>query len=279
MAKVPDFQRRRCKQMAEELLRAFGITKPDHIDVQGIAARLNIDVIPGGLVGAVARLTLANGRGIIRLNHSNTVSNRIRFSIAHELGHHQLHVRHLMLACDENALRAFHSEAGLEYQANIFAGFLLMPDAFLARYEVATSVSWKSIQEVATDFQVSREAAAIRSVEASREACALVCCSTTGVRWSVNSSSWQGRLARRPAPAAQVWSVLRARTQPPRPKEHDDLSIWFDDDFTPSAESLTESAIPMYKTGSDALVLLHLDNLRDEEDVDDDSGEDDMPRF
>jgi hypothetical protein len=79
-------------------------------------------------------LYLWNGnRGLIVLNAAGRKPTRLRFTAAHELGHHEMH-RHTMpsvLLSDEDVLH--EEQTDIEKEANSFAAELLAPQAALRR--------------------------------------------------------------------------------------------------------------------------------------------------
>ena len=87
---------------------------------------------------------------------------RKRFTIAHELGHHFLHLAGQEGERIDTAVDLFRSEAGKkeEVEANQFAAALLMPKE-LVEQELALR-SGSTLEEFAARFRVSGEAMGIR---------------------------------------------------------------------------------------------------------------------
>jgi len=105
-------------------------------------------------------------------------STRNRFTLAHELGHFAIldHAYALLTGkVPAYELRpAGFGEALAELEANSFAAALLMPeDCFLPELHCSPE-GFVGIQDVATIFNVSFHAAAIRCVEATDYSCALM---------------------------------------------------------------------------------------------------------
>jgi Zn-dependent peptidase ImmA (M78 family) len=103
--------------------------------------------------------------GVNALHHPN----RQRFSIAHELAHHVLHVPEISEAIHvDRGFRVLHrnkvSAEGsdpLEVEANAFASELLMPDAFLADAIGDTGLDLDddtAVEALARKFKVSASA-------------------------------------------------------------------------------------------------------------------------
>lgn len=91
---------------------------------------------------------------------------RYRFTLAHEVGHLILHrsIYNSLDITSESTWRAAQSNMGnksigdLEYQANSFASYLLVPDSVLNDYPPGVA----SLQDIADAFNVSLEAAEVR---------------------------------------------------------------------------------------------------------------------
>lgn len=124
-----------------DLLERVAVSKPP-VDVERIARSLRYDVVfehfPGDLSGTLIRDE--DGSMTIGINSYHPLV-RQRFSIAHEIGHAQLHIRsaakslvfvdppgpQMLFRDGKSAL----GEDPLEIQANQFAAGLLMPSDFI----------------------------------------------------------------------------------------------------------------------------------------------------
>ena len=133
-------RKKRIRELVDEILETHDIPR-GAVPVERIAKSLGIEIsldeVDDDLSGFLFR-DKTNGRTVIGANKSHH-PNRLRFTIAHELGHFLLHegeVVHL----DETPtafsvnLRSGASASGLddnEKEANLFAAELLMPAKFL----------------------------------------------------------------------------------------------------------------------------------------------------
>lgn len=96
---------------------------------------------------------------------------RRRFTIAHEIGHIQMHVPMLVARDKQPTLFDFppgpHQDDSLEWQADYFASALLMPRQLLVKHFGEAARLGQAIKpaEVADFFDVSRQAASIRLEE------------------------------------------------------------------------------------------------------------------
>jgi Zn-dependent peptidase ImmA (M78 family) len=138
-----------CRQRAREVLQEQGITAPP-VDVETVvrAYGLEVEYVTKGR-GFNGRLL--KERMVIEVE-AHTHPHRQRFTIAHELGHYLL--GHSPVFCVFDDRDTSDPRRINEYQANIFASELLMPDAWIReRWRELTDV-----QAMARAFYVSPEA-------------------------------------------------------------------------------------------------------------------------
>jgi len=103
---------------------------------------------------------------------------RRRFSIAHELGHLEMHRLQSRLALctgeDIDDWRGRRASAHREQDANEFAAALLLPERFLGPLCTHKAPSLELVAELADTFEVSLTATALRYLHFCNEACAVV---------------------------------------------------------------------------------------------------------
>jgi Zn-dependent peptidase ImmA (M78 family) len=161
----------RADAAADALRRAF---VPDElpVPVERIARELGVDVVSKPLATDVSGLLIrpAEGATAIVVNERHAPV-RQRFTIAHELGHLQLHKgRPLVVDHVRVNLRDARSRAAVdieEIEANAFAAELLMPRALIlaAMHRVLDSTpAGQLAADLAHGFGVSKEAAEYRLV-------------------------------------------------------------------------------------------------------------------
>ncbi len=159
-----------CEQMAEKVLKKHNVRSPP-VGIHEIAKREGFEVLyfdwPKGRDGLLDSVTRRIGLS------RNTAPTRLRFTLAHELGHALLS-HHAMRddppdldnpPAGETKLYPKH----LEQEANAFAGALLVPEALL-REAVRTHRTPKALARV---FDVSEAAMCVR-LEATKLIHALV---------------------------------------------------------------------------------------------------------
>lgn len=141
------------------------------IDVEAIAKSLGLKVIPYDLgEGVSGLLAIQEGVGTIGYNPKE-VPVRIRYTIAHELGHFDLHRGKSDLFVDKQLIyRSLQSgdtpeKLQMEQEANMFASALLMPSNLLRKHVERANLDLASddaIKQLAEKFDVSTTAMAIR---------------------------------------------------------------------------------------------------------------------
>ncbi len=141
------------------------------IDIEAIAIARGLKVVAYKLGPDVSGLlSIENGKGTIAYNEIDSPV-RQRFTIAHELGHYELHKEKSHLFVDQQFIYRSQNSKNtevnkiMEQEANLFASMILMP----------TSIVWKefekmqfdlgsegTIDELAKKFKVSVAAMTIR---------------------------------------------------------------------------------------------------------------------
>ncbi len=163
------------RSVAEQVLQAARVDKPP-VPVERLARRFGAEVRFEPLDGDLSGMLFREGdRAIVGVNALHPKS-RQRFTIAHELGHLQLHdhsgihIDHKFPVArlrDERSSQAIDPE---EIQANRFAAELLMPAAMLeADLDGLTddTVDYDDdelVRQLAGRYQVSTQAMAFRLV-------------------------------------------------------------------------------------------------------------------
>jgi hypothetical protein len=174
----------KAKAAAYKLTQRFGIRHPKAICLEDIAMARKVLVLPGPLEGCEARLTRKGSNGIIRVRAGEDQMPRRRFSIAHELGHWEMHNSSQWYACTAANLRDYRVSPE-EREANIFASELLMPrflaEPLLQKPEPTLALA----KQAAAEFNVSLTAAAIRMLHLSRHEAVLICSKNKEILWWV----------------------------------------------------------------------------------------------
>ncbi len=158
----------------------------DLLLLEQIVWKLRGRIVEEPLQGAEAELLLVpNGRAIITVSSLINNYHRRRFSIAHELGHLQMHREEIKICTHEDIADVRRVvQRDLEQEANIFASCFLMPERFAKPcFYQDTGPSMAAIQNVSDLFQVSLTAAACRSIDFSSEPVAVVYLRAGRIQW------------------------------------------------------------------------------------------------
>lgn len=151
-------------QSAERLISEFGIAAPSEIDIEAIAYNRGIEVFYERLRGCEATLLGVGNRAIATINPSSS-RGRERFSVAHEIGHWELHRGQSFRCRSDDVIQNYSSDNHREKEADEFASHLLMPTKiFLPAVRAANRPGLNDLQQIANDFAVSLQAISIRLV-------------------------------------------------------------------------------------------------------------------
>lgn len=165
LATVSFLERRKVEEAAVSLLKKHALLGVGAVNPVAVAEAEGIDVFAINLSddSVCGILRKEGGRYCIYVN-SDHHANRIRYTIAHELGHYILH-RDIVEAFVDHEINLYRkppslelatdqSSAMMEVQANMYAAALLMPESAIRDQYACT----QDIHAMAKKFGVSREA-------------------------------------------------------------------------------------------------------------------------
>jgi hypothetical protein len=164
---------------AERVLNEVGITRVEDLALlELIAWERGALVRSTSCTGAEARIAMAGERAIITGSTTVRDSQRRRFSVAHELGHLEMHRPQggfaLGVSEDIDDWQPQRTDVNREQEANRFAAALLLPEHFFEPLCRKKEPSLDLIAELADAFDVSLTATALRYLLFCNEACAIV---------------------------------------------------------------------------------------------------------
>jgi Zn-dependent peptidase ImmA (M78 family) len=173
------------RSVATRLLDELRIRQPQEIDIELIAAHRNLFVRYRDLSHEAGHLLRTGKVGLVVVNESARRSEQWRWVIAHELGHFLRHpeVDQFKL-CTEANLREWYKTSGNEVEANEFAAELLMPEHLFKPFCDRNKPSLNDVREIASRFQTSLTATAIRFVTFADEPCAVIYSTNGAVEWA-----------------------------------------------------------------------------------------------
>ena len=181
LAKGPGMDRERQEEIASEVRASMEQRKPP-IDVLGIAREEGIFLAPsdyGETFDGRIEYHHKKGKFILFYPASNASHGlaRVRFSVAHELGHYYLpaHRELLLGGRFHNSHAGFICDNKLEREADQFAAALLLPDETLADLISRRSfLTLKDLLGLASEWEASATCTVIRYVEYTPEPCAII---------------------------------------------------------------------------------------------------------
>ena len=222
--------------------------------LEDLAMAMNIFVVDAPLDSAAARLVRQGEFGLIRVSNGLRHSGQRRFAVAHEIGHFLMHKKvSQLLACTDTDIRASYKSGPYEIEASIFAGALLMPTEMFQSKTVRSMPTTEVIKSLATHFDTSITATALRYVETSKDYCVFVVSEQSKIRWWRASDSFGNHdlwldskdvLPRYSAAAA----FFRDGKTPSKPVEVD-LKDWFGEMPNIDSDYVIEQAIPLPEYG------------------------------
>lgn len=178
---------------AREIIHHYSLRIPSEIDIEAIADLRNALVREEHLEGCEGRLIKKGTQGIITVNSQTTELGRKRFTIAHELGHFELHSStDLSLICLPKDIQfsITPSDNKIEFEANTFAAELLMPESMFSQLCLGKPPTLNFIQELAATFNTTLTATALRYVNFSPYRCAVICSKSSSIEWAKGSTDF-----------------------------------------------------------------------------------------
>ena len=177
----------------EDLLAELGITEPEEIDVDTIAAYCDAFVLYEFLSGSEARIVGNGNRAFITVN-TQTPRSRQRFSIGHELGHWMWDRGKMALSCSKDVQDGRWYGTDKEALANKFASDLLLPASMFTPRAHLRDATLETVKELADTFQASLTATAIRLVSLGSFPCMAIMHSKARLLWHRGSEAVDGKL-------------------------------------------------------------------------------------
>ncbi|MGV3615754.1 MAG: ImmA/IrrE family metallo-endopeptidase [Fimbriimonas sp.] len=174
----------RAKRAALRLIDYFGITNSKDIDLELMAWHLGIDIRECRLKKSEAQLIRKGKVGLIRVRYGEATTPRGRFSIAHELGHWEMHPDgNQFWICTADQIHRYQGSA-MEVEANAFASELLMPTPLFQPLCRQGTFGFRLADRLSSQFGTSLQATALRMVDETQEPAIVVLSDGERVCWS-----------------------------------------------------------------------------------------------
>lgn len=175
-------------ERAEARIAELGITSASDLDVEVIAYDAGMNVKYAQLNGCDATLVGFGDRAIATIRPSE-IRGRERFSIAHELGHWEMH-RGSSFQCrvDEPDRNFSPASKDRERQADVYAAHLLMPsNLFHPAINGFATLGFAQIDEIRKQFDTSLLATTLRLVNVNSRPVVFACYTKDGLVWSLRA--------------------------------------------------------------------------------------------
>lgn len=204
----------------EELLEHLGITIPEEIDIEAIAQYCGATIQYKDLKGCEARILGFRDHAVIAINRTSSRP-RQRFSAAHELGHWMRDRGKVLFACNVADMHSQWTQSNPETLANRFASDLLLPFYLFLPHVDKKPITFETVRKVATTFETSLTATAIRLVEHGSFPAMLICNSKRGREWFFKSKDLSASIWPVDEPGARTVAIdlLRGAATPFAPAD------------------------------------------------------------
>ena len=255
--------------VAEKILNELSINSPAALQrLEDIAWVRGAEVRYAPLSGAEGRLIVNRGKGIITISFTVSNPQRKRFSIAHELGHFEMHrQRSSLFLCsidDINDGAVKNAVNKMEREANEFASAFLLPERIFEPLCDEEDPSLDRIAELADKFNTSLTATALRFIRFTQEPVAVVYTVDQYINW-VGRSAQLEELGLFIESRRRLHSTSMAARQSQR-QQHVPADIWFDEGKFDNDAQIVEHSRQM-RNHNAVLTLLWLDeDITDETD-------------
>jgi Zn-dependent peptidase ImmA (M78 family) len=177
-------------QAAQNLFDEFGIDELTDFTVEDLIHARDIILEEKVIFNSDGRIVFGKEKTKISINSKIKYLGRRRFTLAHELGHFELHHKentHL----EDNALTLDYFKYGnQEFEANQFATELLMPTAKFIQYSQGKPFCPDLLREIAEHFQTSITSVAFRYLDLGHHPIFLFHCRDKKVIYWKNSPNY-----------------------------------------------------------------------------------------
>jgi Zn-dependent peptidase ImmA (M78 family) len=175
---------------AQRILEEFGIENPNDFSVADLIHARDIILQEKKISNADGRIVFGKGKTIISINSEIKYTGRKRFTMAHELGHFELHHNKNTHLEDNSLTLDYFKNGGQEYEANQFATELLMPKPDFIDFTHGKVFSPELLRSISEHFQTSITSATYRYLEIGQHPIFLFYCRNKKVIYWKNSPDY-----------------------------------------------------------------------------------------
>lgn len=150
---------------AREILNQYGITDIANLDLEDLAYARNAIVEETDALNADGRTIFGEKYALIKINKNIDYIGKKRFTIAHEIGHVELHKNVQPLFLDNDSTLEYFKKGHQETEANEFASELLMPAHLFKKECYGKKFSPDLLRTLAEKFKTSLTSTAYKYFE------------------------------------------------------------------------------------------------------------------
>lgn len=214
---------------AEELLTELGISDPADIELTAIARCVGVEVQHRRLKNCEAQIIGFKDRAVVYVS-PDASPHRIRFSTGHELGHWHHHRGQSFVCRSSDIGKPFDEKSrDAERQADVYSGDLILPPfMFGPALERQGEVALDCIINLASQFNASVTATAIRTMRMTRQPLIVVAHNLFGRNWHWPSIAASGMRVRDDIDTRSSAFVTLASGSKGSPQRKEPAHFWFD---------------------------------------------------
>ncbi|RZT92376.1 uncharacterized protein DUF955 [Ancylomarina subtilis] len=179
---------------AKKIINEFGLENPQDFSIEELIYARDIIFEEKKILNSDGRIVFGKSKTKISINSEIKYSGRRRFTLAHELGHFELHHNENTHLEDNTLTLDYFKYGGQEYEANQFAVELLMPSASFVSFTKGKQFSPDLLREIAEHFQTSLTSATFRYLEIGQHPISLFHCRDKKVIYWKNSPDYYRRI-------------------------------------------------------------------------------------
>jgi Zn-dependent peptidase ImmA (M78 family) len=207
---------------------------------RGVAVKAErLDRLQGALIGH---------NRLILYNEAIPELGKQRFTVAHELGHWEMHPGlNQVFACTAEDIQAYRGSA-VELEANAFAAELLMPGFLISDALTRMGPTVATAVQLAENFQTSFTAAVLRMIQFTQLPAFVVFSEGNRVKWYQRSPRAKGYFFKQIGSQLDGESLARYCTEgidDAQPPQQVETSAWFPDDFNQDRFAVLEQSVEL----------------------------------
>lgn len=224
----------RGKVAAQRLMDECGVESISEFPLELLAASRGATIVEKPLNGSDGRIVMMDDWCIITINSGIPYEAKRRFTLAHEIGHLEMHRDHFLTHHDNDATLEYFKDGHQETEANEFASELLMPEKQFIQECSHRPFSPDLLRELADTFGTSISSVAYKYYELGPHPICLVYSYNNVVKYWKRKDDYshfikdRSKLAPPENSVASEWFDTGTIYPRSESKQHVDKSTWFE---------------------------------------------------